>query len=154
MTSSQIYEISRRFHAWKSQWSTYLQYCDSVNVPAALPASSTQLSMYIAYLASSLKYQSIVNYLSAVNVLHVMFEYDVTPFSGFKVMSSLKGYCRILGDHVEHKFQLIPGILHGIIAACDPDKESGFIAALLVGFFTFMSKSNLAPKLVERQTIV
>ena len=105
--------------------------------------------MYIAYLARSLKYQSVVNYLAAVKVLHVMFEYDVTPFSGFMVTSTLKGYRGILGDHVERKLPLTPEILHGIIAACDPDKESGFIAALLVGFFTFMRKSNLVPRSVE-----
>ena len=59
-----------------SQWKHYLKFCQMTG-SQALPATSELVCRYIAYMARSLKYTSIINYLSAVNYLHKLYGYTM-----------------------------------------------------------------------------
>ena len=102
--------------------------------------------MYIAYLARSFSYVSIVNYVSAVSMLHKWLGYDVEFMSDFAVKSTLSGYKRILGDFQHQKLPITVDMLLAIVQKCDHVPDSGFISAMLCGFYTFLRKANLVPK--------
>ena len=136
--------------SWKSKlsaWRKFLEFCASINV-TWVPASPITIARYIAYLATvcKLKYSTIVNYVSAVNTLH---RFSGSKFyvaqDAFLVQATLKGFRRQLGDSPRRKLPLTPDMLHRIISICDPWEDSGFIAAMLVGFFAMLRKSNLVP---------
>ena len=74
-------------------------------------------------------------------------EYNAWPLNLVKAV--LKGYRRMLGHTMVQKLPITPDILKRIISICDKKNESGFIAAILVGFFTFLRKSNLVPESME-----
>ena len=129
----------------KSQFKKYLDFCEIVNEDA-LPASDFLISLYVAFLARSLKFHSILNYVSAVKFLHNMFGYSVEWRESFVVTSTLKGYKRILGSEVNRKVPITYEMLKAIIGQCNPATESGYIACILTGFYTFLRKANLCPK--------
>ena len=53
----------------KSQWKCYFRFCSEYELEP-LPASLDTVLLYIVFLADRLKYVSIINYLSALWVLH------------------------------------------------------------------------------------
>ena len=135
--------------SWKSKlsaWRKFLEFCASINV-TCVPASPITIARYIAYLATvcKLKYSTIVNYVSAVNTLHRFSGSNYVAQDAFLVQATLKGFRRQLGDSPRRKLPLTPDMLHRIISICDPLEDSGFIAAMLVGFFAMLRKSNLVP---------
>ena len=107
------------------------------------------MSLYVAYLSRTLKYSSIQNYVSAVKFLHGFLGYDYPWDNSFIIKATLKGYKRLLGDKVARKAPITFDMLCDIVNECDPQTESGFIACIVVGFYTFLRKSNLCPKSVN-----
>jgi len=63
-----------------------------------------------------------------------------------KCSQSNWGLRRILGDAREQKLPITPDILRRICPLLSADVDSGFWAAILIGFYTFSRKSNLVPK--------
>ena len=106
--------------------------------------------MYIAYLSRSLKYVSVVNYLSAVRFLHASLGYDIDCLSSFTVTATIKGYKRLMGSPNTQKLPLSYDMLCDIISSCDSSSESGYMACILVGFFAFLRKANLCPNSVAQ----
>ncbi len=138
-------------NSWKtrhSQWRKYLDFCNATHC-VALPCSATTLCAYIAFLARTLKYTSICNYVSALRTLHKLNDASVDAFECFVVKATLKGYKRILGVNIVRKYPVTVSMLKQIVGSCADDCESGLIATLLVGFFTFMRKSSLLPRTVH-----
>lgn len=58
----------------------------------------------------------------------------------------IRGLRRILGDAQEQKLSIAPKILLRILTQLTATSDSGFWAAMLIGFYTFFRKSNLVPK--------
>ena len=50
--------------------SCYLEFCDKFSI-LPVPLSAVDLGRYIAYLSLKLKFNSIMNYLSVIRLLHV-----------------------------------------------------------------------------------
>ena len=80
-----------------SQWKHYFNFCtfyDQVPVPASLDT----VLLYLAYMASSFKYVSIINYLSALWVLHKISGLPPLDPKTFEIHMTLRGIRRTLGD--------------------------------------------------------
>ena len=136
--------------SWKtrqSAWNKYLRFCASMEL-SAIPATPLTIARYIAYLGSSceLKFSTITNYVSAVSILHKFHGIQCLAIESFLVKAVLKGYRRMLGHTMVQKLPITPDMLKRIISICDKKNESGFIAAILVGFFTFLRKSKLSAR--------
>ena len=111
-----------------------------------MPASSDHICLYVAFLSRSLKYHSIINYISAVKFLHTFLGYPVEWEKSFSVKATVIGYKRILGAASVQKKPVTIDMLRDIISKCNPHTESGFIACILIGFFAFLRKANLCPE--------
>ena len=81
----------------RSQWKHYFSFCEEYN-QNALPASLDTILLYLAYMASSFKYVSIINYLSAVWVLHKMSGFKHIDSNSFEIYVTLRGIRRTIGD--------------------------------------------------------
>ena len=101
---------------------------------------------FLIHLSTSCKYRTVINYLSAINVLHRHFGLSVTFQEVFTIKRITRGLRRILGDAREQKLPITPDILRRICHLLSADVDSAFWAAILIGFYTFFRKSNLVPK--------
>lgn len=132
-------------NSWKthhSKWRKYLDFCVATQC-VALPCSAIILCAYIAFLAHTLKYTSICQDVSALRTLHLLNDMNVNAFDCLVVKATLKSYKRILGVNILHQHSVAVSMLRQIVDCCDIECESGLIAILLIGFFTFMRKSSL-----------
>ena len=86
---------------WKtkaSQWRKYIKFCALVMCPP-VPADLRIMCRYVVYLADSLKYVSIQNYVSAVLSLNHYYGHDVRFIrSEFEFCMTMSGVRRMLGD--------------------------------------------------------
>ena len=55
---------------YRSQMQTYLAFCDSIRCPA-VPADSSTVCRYIAFLARNKSYTTKNQYLSVIRILHL-----------------------------------------------------------------------------------
>ena len=105
------------------------------------------LCRYIVFLARSLAFSSIQNYLNIVRILHLEAGF-INPLSAYTVKMLLKGVNRLIGKPPKPKLPITPDILlkmHGQLDMSIPFNKT-FWAAALVAFFTFLRKSSLLPK--------
>ena len=129
----------------RSQWRVYLRFCSSYGL-VPIPAQPQTIVRFLIHLSTYCKYCSIINYLSAINVLHRHFGHSVTFQDVFTIKLVTRGLRRILGDAQEQKLPITPDILKRIRPLLSTDVDSGYWAAILIGFYTFFRKSNLVPK--------
>ena len=129
----------------RSQWRVFLRFCSEFGL-APVPASTKTVIRFLIHLSATCKYSTIINYLSAVNVLHRHFGHDITFQDVFAVKLIVPGLRRILGDAHEQKLPITPEILLRLRCTLPADSDSGFWAAMLIGFYSFFRKSNLVPK--------
>ena len=101
---------------------------------------------FLIHLSTYCKYCTIINYLSAINVLHRHFGHSVTFQDVLTIKLVTRGLRRILGVTREQKLPVTPDILRRICPLLSADVNSGYWAAILIGFYTFFRKSNLVPK--------
>ena len=123
----------------------FLRFCSEFGL-APVPASTRTVIRFLIHLSSYCKYSTIINYLSAINVLHRHFGHDVTFQEVFTVKLIVRGLRRVLGDAREQKLPITPEILLRLRPTLTADSDSGFWAAMLMGFYFFFRKSNLVPK--------
>ena len=96
----------------KSQLGKYFQFIHEFSdnlLP--VPCSATQAALYSTWLARDLKYRSILNYLSALNVF--LKEYGETPldYKNYILASTLKGIRRAKGDAPRQALPILPGMI-------------------------------------------
>lgn len=122
---------------------SYKEFCSSIDIPL-VPISKQNLARYIAHLSQRLCFNSIVNYLNIVRLLHEEAEL-VVPLESHFIQSVLKGVKRSLGDTRTKKLPITPTIIRGIFSTIDlsSNLDITFWAACLVAFFSFFRKSNL-----------
>ena len=111
-----------------------------------IPADRTTVIRFLTHLSTYCKYTTIINYLSAFNVLHRHFGYELKFQEHFLVILLLCGLRRILDNSREKKLLITPGILQRLHSQIRLLRDTGFWAAMLLGFITFFGKSNLVPK--------
>lgn len=120
-----------------------LYYISPGSHPSQGPNNIIQFLIHLSY---HCKYSTVINYLSAINVLHRHFGFNVTFQEVFSVKLILCGLRRILGDAPVQKLPMTPDILLHLQPQLTARSDSGFWAAMLLGFYTFFCKSNLMPK--------
>lgn len=128
----------------KSQWRKYLAFCTDLSL-TPLPATLETILLYLAYLAETLKYVSIINYLSAIWVLHKFLGYTHIDPSHFFIKMTLTGIRRVLGDARNQANPISVQQLAMIHSVLDPtsSEQVCFWLALLLGFRALLRKSNL-----------
>ena len=129
----------------RSQWRVYLRFCSTYGL-VPIPAQPQTIVIFLTHLSSSCKYCTIIDYLSAISVLRRHFGHSVTFQEVFTIKLVTRGLCCILSDAREQKLPITPDILRRICPLLSADVDSGFWAAILIGFYTFFRKSNLVPK--------
>ncbi len=119
-----------------------------------MPASSTILCRYAAFLARSLVPDSIKQYLNCVRLLHLESGLVNPIKDNWPLTLVLRGISRTHGRPPAQKLPITPGILHRIreqLDLSDP-QDIVFWAACLVAFFSFCRKASLVPKSVGRDS--
>ena len=129
----------------RSQWRVYLRFCSTYSL-VPIPAQLQTVVRFLIHLSTYSKYCTIINFLSAINVLHRHFGHSVTFQDVFTIKLVRRGLRRILGDAIEQKLPVTPDILRRICPLLAADVNSGYWSAILIGFYTFFRKSNLVPK--------
>ena len=82
-----------------SQWKKYITFCVDNNL-VPLPAQPQTVARFLVYLARSVKYSTVNNYLSAINKLHEYYGHEGNFRDIFMVQLVLSGLKRRLGDTV------------------------------------------------------
>ena len=127
-----------------SQWKRYFEFCDSYDrVP--LPASLETILLYLAHLSSTLKYVSIVNYLSAVWILHRINGYSHLDSGNFEIVMTLRGIRRTIGDVSNQARPISVKELIVIFTSLDlsSSEDVAFWCAILLCFRGLLRKSNV-----------
>ena len=129
-----------------AQWNSYFEFC-ILHGLSPLPANSHQICRYIVYLARTMTYSSINNYLSGIILLHKMYGYDSSFRSDFIVIFTLQGLKRVLGATSVQKSPLLPEDLSRMSCMVNMinDFEFAVWACIVLSFRTLLRKSNLLP---------
>ena len=134
-----------KFNTRRSQWRSYLRFCTTYHL-VPIPAEVQTIIRFLIHLSYYCKYSTVIKYLSAINVLHRHFGFNVTFQEVFSIKPILRRLPRILGDPPVQKLAITPDILLRLHPQFTARSDSGFWAAMLIGFYTFFRKSNLVPK--------
>lgn len=105
------------------------------------------LCEFAAYLARSLSFSSVKQYLNIVRIIHLENGFENPLNDNFELQLVLRGIRRSLGDAVSRKAPITPSILRDVHAAIDhaTTLDSSVWAASLVAFFGLLRRSNLVP---------
>lgn len=123
---------------------TFLKFCACMNLPP-VPASSNTICLYAAFLARTLKFSSIKQYLGIIGLMHKEFGLPNPLRGNWHVSSLLTGVKRVLGNAPQEKLPITFDVLrkvHNVLnLSCSVD--SSFWAICLVAFFGIFRKSHL-----------
>ena len=129
-----------------SQWKKYLTFC-SDNCLIAIPAETQTVVRFLVFLARSVKFSTINNYMSAINKLHEYYGHSVNYRDFFMIKLVLSGPKSQLGDDTVQKILLTPRQLlqmHKLIDLQDPFMHAMW-CAIVLSFRSLLRKSNIVP---------
>ena len=114
---------------------------------APVPATNDTISRYAAFLASSLKFTSVKQYMNIIRLMHVEWGLGNPLENNFIVSSLLKGIRRSLGDTSRQKKTITPQILRAILLHLDLSNplDANFWALCLLLFHTLLRKGSVLP---------
>ena len=130
-----------------SQWKFYLNFCSDYGLDP-LPAEIDTILLYIAFLAESKAYVSIINYLSAVWTLHKLNGIPHLDPSSFPITMTLRGIRRSLGDARKQARPVTVDELRLVFNSLDMEnyEDVAFWLALVLCFRSLLRKSNVVEK--------
>lgn len=141
----------------RSQWKHYMTFCTELNV-TPLPATPELVCLYIAYMVRSFKFVSIINYVSALRVLHKCYLMAPVSPDNFLVSSTLLGAKRLLGDEQFSSDPLLPRHLSQIYETLDIKRQEDLVfwTALITCFRGLLRKSSVCqgPNCMKRSDII
>ena len=128
----------------RSQWKHYLHFCALYDL-TPLPAKADTICMYLSYMADSFVYSSIINYLSAVWVLHRVNGVPHVDINDSSIKFTLKGIRRVLGDSSTSAIPMTVADLRLIFETLDMSNTEDLVfwLSLIMGFRGLLRKSNL-----------
>lgn len=140
---NQTFATSTR-RTYSTHRDTYLQFCCYMNLPS-VPATTNGICLYAAFLARSLKFSSIKQYLSIIGLLHKEFGLPNPLIANWHLSSLLTGIKRVLGNAPLQKLPITLDILRGIYGLLNLNcsVDASFWAICLVAFFGMFRKSHL-----------
>ena len=117
-----------------------------MNIPA-MSASTTNICFYAAFLARSLKYTSVKQYISTTGLLHKEFGLTNPLTDNYFLSSLLNGIRRVKGDSVNQKLPITLDLLFRVFKLLNfrSSIHSSFWAICLTAFFGMFRKSNILP---------
>jgi hypothetical protein len=129
---------------------SYINFCAQFGY-AAVPASSNTICRYAAFLAKSLKFNSVKQYLNIIRLLHAEWNLPNPLSNDFRLTTMLQGIRRHLGDNVVRKRPITPAMLLAIKSALDftNSLDSTVWAVALTMFYGLLRKSNVLPSLAK-----
>ena len=112
-----------------------------------VPITPLVLYRYVAFLARSLKYNSIGKYLNIIRIMHLEVGLPNPLEDNWPLKCLLAGVKRSKGVEVVRKLAITPDLLLRIRGLLDWENQLDvvFWAACLVAFFGLLRKSNLFP---------
>lgn len=138
---------------YTSQLHSYVRFCKYFEYEL-LPATTLQICRYAVFLARTLKPSSVRQYLNIIRIIHLDNGYENPFANNWKVTSLLKGIDRAKGTPPAQKLPILPEHLLQIKYMLNLDNHFDKVlwAACLVGFFGFLRKANLLPRLGKGNT--
>ena len=132
--------------AYNTHRKTYLLFCERLGY-CPVPATTDIICRYSAFLARSLKFNSIKQYLNIVRILHREWNLPNPLESNYHVDCVLKGIRRSLGDNVTQKCPMTPQLLKGILRHLNLANPSDACiwAISLILFFGLLRKGSVLP---------
>ena len=142
---SQLFAESTKA-TYKTHRNTYFRFCLYMGYPP-VPVHPTHLLQYAAFLARSLKPNSVRSYLNIIGILHKEFGLPNPLLDNWPLKSLLTGIRRALGTPPNQKLPISPDILLRLHDTLDftISCDSSFWAICLVAFFGMFRKSHLLP---------
>lgn len=103
---------------------------------------------YVAYLAQTMCFNSIRQYLNVIRILHLENGYSNPLQDDFTLKSVLRGVQRVKGVCVKRKLPITLSMLESFCSVLDFDRSQDltFWSACLVAFFGMLRKSSLFPR--------
>lgn len=115
-----------------------------VGLLTPLPCDSNQVALYATWLARSLKYTSILNYLSGLNYFLKRNGVPSIDYSAFVINTTLKGIRRALGDTPKQAIPILPGMLRKMFSFLTlKHGHTSWRAAILCSFRGLLRKSQI-----------
>lgn len=129
---------------YRTHRDAYLRFCAIMKLPS-VPASSHTICQYAAFLARSLSYSSVKQYLNVIALLHKEFGLPNPLAENWHVSSVLTGIKRVLGGSPQQKLPITVSLLlqlhNKLQLSCSVD--ASFWAICLVSFFGMFRKSHM-----------
>ena len=125
---------------------TYLLFCEKLGY-CPVPATTDVLIKYTVFLARSLTFSSIKQYLNIIHTLHREWDLPNPLDNNFHLTSLLRGIRRSLGDTVKQKAPITPELLKAILSRlnlADPMDACVWAVALIL-FFGLLRKASILP---------
>ena len=109
-----------------------------------LPCSSERVALYAAWLARSLKYRSVINYLSGLSQFLRRSGFGGIAYDDFIIKATLRGIRRVKGDAPRQAHPLLPGMLLKIFRVMTGRPgHVAWRAAVLCSFRGLLRKSQV-----------
>ena len=123
---------------------SYFQFCQFTGYPP-VPATTSAICQYAAFLARSLKTPSIRQYVGVIGLLHKEFGLPNPLLENWALSSLMKGIKRIKGDKVSQKLPITPELLIGVHSKLNTwhSFDASFWAICLTAFYGLFRKSHL-----------
>ena len=115
---------------------SYLAFCNMMGY-CAVPASTHTICRYAALLARSLSYNSVIQYMNIIRIMHLEAGFKNPLTDNFQLKCTLQGFRRTLGDPVSPKLPMTPAILRKIVTHLDlaTSQDAGIWGAALLMFY-------------------
>ena len=129
-----------------SQWTRFFKFCHTYEL-TPLPASPETVARFLVWQSRSSKYSTCNNYLSAINVLHRYYGYELDFRESFLIKLVLKGLKSTLGDQSSQMRPFTVEELSKMFERLDMSSEREMVLWTIVifSFRTSLRKSNLIP---------
>ena len=144
--SSHLFAESTK-QSYTTHRDTYLRFCRLMGYDPILDTSQS-ICQYATFLACSLTFSSINNYLHIIGLIHKKFGLPNPLTDSWQLTSLLRGIRRVKGDTVKQKLPITLRILRLIHSRLNLNcsLDSSFWAICLTAFFVFFRKTHLLTK--------
>lgn len=141
--TSQAFSINTK-RTYRSHRQSYIDFCNRMGY-APVPASSSTICRYAAYLARTLKFNSVKQYLNIIRLMHREWNLPNPLQDNFPLSCTLRGIRRHLGDNVVRKKAITPEMLRQIFKHLNISVsfDATFWAACLTMFYGLLRRSNV-----------
>lgn len=135
----------------KSQALIYRRFCDFYGLQM-FPAGAWQLVRYARYIANTVtSVETVGNYVSGVRRLHQLGGFPVPSAQEPNFQQLMRGLKFELAHPIKQAAPMTPDLLRRIYHMVDFSRAEELVSytAILIGFYMFLRRSNLAPETQE-----